>query len=172
MGEYLRGNLFLPIYNGLTSDSAGNAQRKANFLRLKRAVFVSGELNSDGTLEPGQSGVFGFYKVGSTTEIIPMQEIEEYATDSFGLKSLDQQGRLTVKTSGRVGHAAWVSDFNTVNQHVLPYLQCAPEPATTTTTITSTTTTTTATVTTTTATTTRITTSTTTSSTPSTTTVA
>lgn len=126
--EYLQRNLFLPVYNGRTSDTIGNQKRKSNFLRLKKVAFMVGSFGSDGTLEPWQSGVFGFFKAGSTSEIMPMEAIEEYKADSFGLKTLDQHGKLTIKTPARVMHAAWLSDFNVVSQHVLPQLECSLEP--------------------------------------------
>merc|ERR1712166_882720 len=38
--EFVAGNQFRPVFNGLTSDVRGNARRKANFIRLRRAVFL------------------------------------------------------------------------------------------------------------------------------------
>jgi len=80
----------------------------------------------DGGLEPWRSGVFGFYRYGSVSEFVSMEETEEYATDSFGLKTLDQRGALTLKTVPNVQHGAWVSNYATVQQHVLPHLGDCP----------------------------------------------
>jgi len=122
-----KDNQFLPKYNGLTADFTGNQKRKSNFLRLAKAVFLVGDFGSaslDGpsTMGPWQTGVFGFYKKGSSTEIIPMEQTKEYMEDTFGLQTLKEAGRLILKTPPGVTHAAWVHDYNTVRLHVLPYL--------------------------------------------------
>lgn len=126
-GDFLSGNRFLPFYNGLTDDS-GNAKRKANFIRLQKAVFLTGipqpqpGSEYDGGIEPFQSGVFGFYKDGSQTEFVEMKEQQVYTEDTFGLKTLDVAGKLLTSAVPNVGHGDWVHDDEVVKKYVLPHL--------------------------------------------------
>lgn len=126
--EYLEKNVFLPLYNGLTDDAKGNDKRKANFLRLERAVFLVGRLDNasyEGGIEPFQSGVFGFYKSGSTTDVIPMEQTKEFKEDTFGLRTLQESGKLVTRTVPGIKHNWWLSERDVVEQHVFPHLDSA-----------------------------------------------
>jgi len=123
--EFVESNEFLPKYLGLTDDKKENARRKANFIRLRKAVFLVGDFGAkhfDGSIEPWQSAIWGYYKDGSKTEIISMHETKEYKDDLFGLKTLNEQGRLILQSPPNVAHSAWVLDYNTVAMYVLPQL--------------------------------------------------
>merc|ERR1712216_130149 len=129
------GNSFLPVYNGLTADAVGNQKRKANFLRLAQAVFMMGDFGTsdpfDGNFGPWHSGVFGYHKEGSPTEFVSMEATKEYQQDTFGLKTLNEEGRLIRKSPSRISHAAWVHDYNVFRAYVLPHLgDCSDFPTT------------------------------------------
>lgn len=119
-------NHFLPKYNNLANDPWGNARRKANFVRLNKAVFLAGHMQGshwDGGIEPSRSGVFEYYKEGSTSEFVPMKEQPVYFQDTFGLKTLDEQGKLEVHNPAGVYHGDWVNRPDIVTQYILPHLQ-------------------------------------------------
>jgi len=137
---YKEGNDFLPVYNGLRSIDAENGKRKANFIRLAKAVFLVGDFGTgdafEGTFQPWQSGVFGYRKEGSSNDFIPMEETQEYKKDTFGLKTLNEQGRLIRQAPPGISHVQWTMDYRVVRAYVLPYLgDCSlfPSPPPTTT---------------------------------------
>lgn len=122
---YLKGNSFLPKINGQTDDAEGNARRKANFLRLEKAVFLTGTVDGsdyEGGIEPDLSGVFSFFKPGSRTEMVSMKEQQVYVEDSFGLRSLDEAGKLVTKVVPGVSHHMWVDTEEVVKEHIFPHL--------------------------------------------------
>jgi len=123
--DYVKRNMFLPVYAGLTDDPRNNERRKANFCRLSKAVFLVGDYGAtpyEGGIEPWQSGIFGFYADGSDKEIVPMRKTQIYLDDTFGLKTLDESGRLILKSPPGISHGAWVTDYNVVKEYVLPHL--------------------------------------------------
>ncbi|CAK9002181.1 unnamed protein product [Durusdinium trenchii] len=120
--EYLKGNVFLPRANGEGGAEAG----RANFVRLRRAVFLVGSFERDFDsrlgLEPWQTGIFGFYKSGSATDILPMEKQELYLKDAFGLRTLHETGRLHLKAVPGVEHGQWLTSEKIFKSHVLPHL--------------------------------------------------
>jgi hypothetical protein len=129
--DFAKYNQFIPLYNGLiTKDVAGNAKRKENFLRLKKAVFLGGVFPAPratdslryGGVEPSRSEVWEYFKPGSTSEYIPMQQQEVYASDTFGLRTLDVTGRLKVLAVPNINHQAWMHDDAIITKYVLPNL--------------------------------------------------
>jgi hypothetical protein len=123
--QFLHGSKFLAIFNGLTDDVQGNARRKQNFIRLQKACFFVGNYGPtpyEGGIEPWQSGVFGYYKPGSITEYNTMYNTTEYINDTFGLKTLEETGRLVLGTPDHVAHWQWVGDSNVARQWILPHL--------------------------------------------------
>lgn len=124
--QFLEGNCFLPELNGLVGTPTELQRRRSNFLRLQKAVFMVGSFDTpyDSPLgvEPWQTGVFGFYAPGSDTEILPMEQQDVYIHDTFGLRTLHESGRLTVKTVPGVRHLDWLTSKTVFEQHVLELL--------------------------------------------------
>jgi len=121
---YLKDNKFLPKYNGLTATAEERAVFKANFLRLHTATFYTGTFNDseyDGGIEPFQSGNWGYYQPNSDTTIQTMKERVLYKNDTFGLKSLDEAGNLTVISVPNVSHSTWQS-AEYIKKYVAPIL--------------------------------------------------
>uniref|UniRef100_A0A7S2TYN3 palmitoyl-CoA hydrolase n=1 Tax=Lotharella oceanica TaxID=641309 RepID=A0A7S2TYN3_9EUKA len=119
---YYQQNVFLPHINGLDSDAA---RLKANFLRLQKAVFVVGEFEGaeggyDGGIQPWQSGVFGFFDSSGGTYDVTHHAV--WRNDSFGLRTLNETGRLVLGSYPGVRHDAWILDKKTFMTYTLPYL--------------------------------------------------
>jgi len=119
--EFLQATSFLP------SLILGGGERKANFVRLQKAVFLVGSFAaglSDGTpgIAPWQSGIFGFYAEGSESRIVPMEEQRVFTEDTFGLRTLNSTGRLHVEAIDGVWHDDWLHSRAVFDQHVLIHL--------------------------------------------------
>lgn len=92
--EYLSGCQFLPEVN---NENEINAQYKTNFESLDKLVLV--KALEDTMIFPKESEWFGFYKDGSGSEILPMNETSWYIENLFGLKTLDKAGKLVFETT-------------------------------------------------------------------------
>ena len=64
---------------------------KENLLKIQRLIAVW--CSKDTIMKPKQSPMFGYFKDGSITEVIPYNETDLYTEDYIGLKELDEQGR-------------------------------------------------------------------------------
>jgi len=120
--EYMEKNVFLPKLNGLV----GNVTRyKDNFIRLHKASFMVGTFSDteyDGGVEPFQSGVFGYYTNNSNTTYETIKERNLYKKDLFGLKTLDEDGRLNLVSKDGVKHNDWIYSRHIVQNYVLTAL--------------------------------------------------
>lgn len=122
--EFLQGNIFLPVINHL-SESANDdrspispSEYKQNFLKVGGLVaFGSPE---DSVVIPWDTALFSF--PDDQGEIVPYTDREEYVDDTYGLKSLDEDGRLTRVTVPGVGHHDWVQVEDVFVDNVLDYL--------------------------------------------------
>jgi len=124
LDEYKKDNKFLPKYNGLTASADELATYKANFLRLHHATFFTGTFTNteyDGGIEPFQSGDIGFFKTNSNTTFHTMYEGVLYKNDTFGLKSLNEAGNLTVVAVANMSHNTWRSAEETL-KYIVPIL--------------------------------------------------
>lgn len=118
--RFLHDNKFLPLYNGLTDDRH-ISKRRANFIRLEKAIFLSGvfaDRAGDGGIEPSRSGVFSYYRENSTTDYVDMRQQRIYVEDTFGLRTLDERGNLLCEAIPDVGHNDWLYDNKLVQMWV------------------------------------------------------
>ena len=114
--QYYEYDKFLPGY----TDNA-TAAMKANFVRLKSAVFCVGSGDPyDGGIEPYQTAIFGF--VDATGAITPMEQQPVYQSDTFGLQTLDESGRLNLTVVPGARHADWTGNEDLITTWVLPHL--------------------------------------------------
>lgn len=120
---YLKGNVFLPVLDGL-QDNADNQRLKSNFLRLRRAFFL-GSIDDDMVVPP-ESQFFEFFGEGDVKTIVPLSEQTVYAQDTFGLRTLDKDGRLTIIRVRGVQHSDWAKNESVIREHVLPLFGAAP----------------------------------------------
>lgn len=119
--EFVQHNQFLPVYNGLRTSAPTLARYKRNFLRLNRTIFCVGSGSEyDGGIEPWQSAVWSYPDASGA--FVPMEQTQEYSQDLFGLKTLDETGRLEIKVVPGASHHDWTASTNTIKEHVLPHL--------------------------------------------------
>lgn len=114
LSQYLSGNDFLPKYT-----SKATPAMKANFIRLKQAVFCVGSGKPyDGGIEPWQTGAWGSYNAAG--DMVNMTAQSFYTDDTFGLKTLDTTGRLNLTVVEGVSHGDWTGDIAIIRKYVLP----------------------------------------------------
>lgn len=121
--SWIDWNPFLPELNNLdacsnSSCTADQASRKANFLKLKKAYFLGSP--RDGVIAPFQSAMLGQYSNVSSADqiksrfeklkILPLIKGTEYMNDTYGVRTLFQSGRLTLRRVENVPHECWVRD--------------------------------------------------------------
>ncbi|KAJ0410801.1 hypothetical protein ATCC90586_010124 [Pythium insidiosum] len=119
---WLTTNKFLPVINNLVSDSPKDTiRRRCNFLRLQAAHFFASP--ADEVLSPWQTAIFGMYNERDFAKlrVIDMKDTYEYRADTFGLRTLDRRGGLSVRTVQGVSHSCWVADSNAFGQGVCKF---------------------------------------------------
>jgi palmitoyl-protein thioesterase len=117
--RYLAHCSYLPwINNELAAHF--NLTFRSNFLSLRDAhCFGSPE---DGDVVPWTTEIWGFYKEGSDSELVPMNETAIYQKDTFGLRSLDARGDLHLHVVNGVQHSHWLRNQTNFVANVLPLL--------------------------------------------------
>lgn len=120
--EYIKGNDFLPKFNGLVEHD-DKARFKENFLSLTKAVFTVGSQGSetfDGGIGPWESGVFSYYD--DKGGFVDMREQEVYKGDTFGLRTMDERGDLEIVVVEGVEHNEWFNNKDIYVKYVFPHL--------------------------------------------------
>ena len=77
---------------------------------------------SDKTIIPWFSALFGQYANSTVAPPVALQNQTFYRDDSFGLRTLDERGRLTLTEVPGVAHDDWVRDEGVFAKYVLPFL--------------------------------------------------
>lgn len=103
-----------PLNNGSISVSA-----RSNFLKLEQLVLIGGP--DDGVIQPWQSSHFGFYDESLT--VLPMTSQDFYKDDSFGLRTLNQQGKVKVYEIPGVKHIHWHLNQSVFDCCIEPWLK-------------------------------------------------
>lgn len=126
--KFLETDAFFPFVNGLTAPVPEGM--RANFIRLRKAVFLTGSFGMSGAdspqgLEPWCSGVFGYFATGSDegSSCIPMKHQSVFVNDTFGLKTLSDGDNLHVESIAGVGHSDWLHAQPVFEKYVLPHLK-------------------------------------------------
>ncbi|CAL5984840.1 Palmitoyl-protein_thioesterase [Hexamita inflata] len=88
---YQNGRYLLDLDNERTF----NPQYKTNFMSVDKMILFGSE--SDGIIEPWQSAQFGFWKENSDSEVYSMEERDVYQLDLFGLKTMNEGGRIVLR---------------------------------------------------------------------------
>ena len=70
-------------------------------------------------LNPVETSHFGTIEYGDT-KVSPMQDLKIYKEDTLGLRSLDEQGKLHLKTIEKKGHT--IIDLEWIVKEVFPCL--------------------------------------------------
>ena len=114
LNDFLTKNIFLPKYT-----EHATLQMKTNFLKLENAIFCVGSGPAyDGGIEPWQTGVWGSVVDGV---MLNMTQRDFYINDTFGLKTLDESGRLKLQIVPGVSHNDWTGNEDVIRKYVLPY---------------------------------------------------
>ncbi|GAB9476794.1 hypothetical protein Gpo141_00013852 [Globisporangium polare] len=121
VAPWIEVNTVIPVYNNLVSCGtnstclANQKRHKDNFVRVDNIhLFAS---PNDSTQAPYQTGLYGFYSdVNSLDEVeskfedlvvLDMTETKEYKEDLYGLKTLNEAGRLHRHSVPNVDHNCW-----------------------------------------------------------------
>lgn len=123
--KYIKKCRFLPYLNNQI-DHPDSALFKKNICSLKNMVLVMS--SNDDIIEPRISCHFGFYKMGSKTEIEEMIATEIYKKDTLGLRTLNESGRLHLRMA-ECTHAEFQEDEQNFIANVVEFLKDVPPPA-------------------------------------------
>ncbi|XP_054637742.1 lysosomal thioesterase PPT2-A-like [Dunckerocampus dactyliophorus] len=115
--SYLKHNNFLPLLNGDRPHKEMESWRD-NFLRIKKLVLIGGP--DDGVITPWQSSHFGFYD--REEHIVEMRNQEFYRNDTFGLKTLNARGDVSLCLHSGVQHIHWHSNFTVFSSCIEKWL--------------------------------------------------
>jgi len=116
LATYRAHGHFLPYINNEVKGKE-NATYVSNFKMLEKLVLVMAE--GDTMVHPKESEHFGYFKDGSRTELVSMKEAPWYTEDWFGLRSLDEAGKV-IMHSTKGNHLRFTEAF--LDQMVSNYL--------------------------------------------------
>ncbi|XP_054284983.1 lysosomal thioesterase PPT2 homolog [Macrosteles quadrilineatus] len=113
---YFKFNNFLPLINNEADDYQDEFKR--GIAKLRNLVLIGGP--DDGVISPWQSSQFGCYD--ENEDVIDMFDRDIYKQDLFGLKTLDEAGKLTRYMVAGVPHHKWHSNLSVIDHYILPWL--------------------------------------------------
>jgi len=93
--EFLKGDLFLADVNN--DGAVKNHAYAQRFASLNKLVLV--KAGDDTVVVPSETEWFGFYEDGSLDHVLSMNETVWYKEDRFGLKTLDEAGKIDMFTT-------------------------------------------------------------------------
>ncbi|KAL9874434.1 palmitoyl-protein thioesterase 2 isoform 3-T3 [Glossina fuscipes fuscipes] len=114
---YRRYSVFLPYINNEIQTSNSSIFRTA-LTRLDKMVLIGGP--DDGVITPWQSSHFGFFN--GSLDVIPFNEREIFTSDTIGLKTLADHGKLVIVVKPFVHHLSWHRNRNVIREVILPHL--------------------------------------------------
>jgi palmitoyl-protein thioesterase len=76
---------------------APNATYKANFVKVERFILVKAE--KDTMVFPSEGEHWGHFADNSLTKVLPMRQTHWYKSDLFGLKTVDEAGKIFFNTT-------------------------------------------------------------------------
>ncbi|KAM7353014.1 palmitoyl-protein thioesterase 2 isoform 2-T2 [Cochliomyia hominivorax] len=114
---YFKYSVFLPyINNELISNNSSDF--KDSITRLDKMVLIGGP--NDGVITPWESSHFGFYN--GSFDVVPFNKRSIYTSDTIGLKTLADNGRLIVVVKPFVHHLTWHTNKHIIKEVILPHL--------------------------------------------------
>jgi len=111
-------SVLAPLNNQSYTNNGMSWKWRENFLRIKKLVLIGGP--QDGVITPWQSALMGFYD--SNLRVLNMEELEEYQKDSFGLKTLDESGRVERFVFPGVEHTHFHKNRDVFTRAIEPHL--------------------------------------------------
>jgi len=116
MGEYKKKNKLIPVLNNQKNDFAFGDSLKESFTSINKAMFV--KYDDDKFMYPKESA--WFQQVDDTGRVVPLNESDYYVNDTFGLKTLVEEGRASFVTFA--GGPAPPSEDDVTNI-IIPFLK-------------------------------------------------
>ena len=118
MDAFDQHDVFLPKYT-----AHATPQMKANFIRVKKMVFCVGSGKPyDGGIEPWQTGAWGQWRQEEgQLRMINMTNQTWYVNDTFGLRTMDESGRVQLQIVPGVTHSDWTGNQDIIRKYVLPH---------------------------------------------------
>lgn len=114
LDNYLKSKSVLVKVNNLI-DNEYDATAKTRFLELEKLVLI--QYKRDRMITPRQSAHFG--ELDEKHNVVDMKDTEIYKKDLFGLKTLDEQGKIDLHfIDERHCYYGWED----INLYVIPYL--------------------------------------------------
>lgn len=92
--EYTESCKFLPEIN---NERNANSTLTSNFDKVEKILLI--KALEDTMVFPNESEWFGFYKDGSTTELLSFNQTTWYEQNLFGLKTLNEAGKIDFATT-------------------------------------------------------------------------
>jgi len=92
--QFLEHSIWMPYIN---NEKDANSTYTSNLASLKQMVCV--KALEDTMVWPNESEWWGFYKDGSTTDLLEMENTPWYLNNTFGLKTLGDAGKITKLTT-------------------------------------------------------------------------
>ena len=117
--RYLRKCRFLPYLNNEINHKDADLFKK-NICQLNSMVLVMS--HNEKIIEPRESCHFCFYKQGSKTELMPLEQTDIYKNDTLGLKILHESSRLHVRFANCT-HDQFQEDEDNFVKNTLEFLR-------------------------------------------------
>jgi len=115
--EYLKHCEFLPYLNNILTSQYSD-QFKKNFLALKKVALLGS--SGDGVIQPWESTMFSYWDSKGNMVYMPDQQV--YTEDTFGLRTMNETGRLVMNFPPGVYHTQWLSNFSLYQTYIEPLL--------------------------------------------------
>jgi len=112
---YLEKNLFLPF---LDNEVGYNPQYKENFLRIHELHMFGSP--ADEVIKPWDASLFNYLSTFNVS--LPMEQQPFYVNDTFGLRTLDKQGRLFRTSVPNIAHTMWTDLPDLHKQYLMKIL--------------------------------------------------
>lgn len=94
---------------------------RTNFINNIRTSLVMIGGPDDGVIDPWKSAHMGSYNCPNLTQV-DVRQLKIYKDDVFGLRSLDELGRVHMYTFAGVEHIKWHGNETVFTQAILPWL--------------------------------------------------
>lgn len=114
---FISENIFLPYLNNQVEDSF-NQEYKLNFIKVNNITLFGSPL--DGFITPWYSTQFEFYDEDFNRLLLQQQPY--YVDNTFGLRTLVTEGRLSRIVLDNVQHAEWLHTESIYQEYYLPIL--------------------------------------------------
>lgn len=111
--KFLKDSRYLALLNYPNS-----TKDRDNFIKLKHISLVGGP--NDDVILPWGSSHFGFYD--ADLNVHPMEELDVYQEDTFGLKTLNKLGKINKFTYKNIFHTSWPKSVKIIEESIIPYL--------------------------------------------------